>query len=430
MEIKEQSGLRSVLEDVEIPKMFCVRQKFSRDGVEDVPAVLREKLDQEALKARIKPGMTVVMTGSSRQIANMAAILRELASFVKQLGANPYIIPAMGSHGGATAEGQLEILESFGITEASCGCPIFSSMETVQVGRLENGDEVRVDKFAHDADAIIVVGRIKAHTAFRGPYESGLIKMMAIGMGKREGADSLHRSGFQVMGERLPQYAKVVYDHCNIVFGVGTIENEFDQTCRIEVIPGEEIFQREPELLLYAKSRLPRLLFPETDILVVHEIGKNFSGSGMDPNVTGTFGTPYAAGGIQKQRVVVLDLSPESHGSFIGLGMADITSKRVLEKLDTNATYFNMITSTVLGVGKIPMVLEDDKMALQAAIRTLTDVDKSKVRIVYLKNTLSLETVMLSEAMLEEARARDDVEILEEPRPLRFDPEGNLLDFA
>ncbi|MEM5780322.1 MAG: hypothetical protein AAGU02_04150, partial [Lawsonibacter sp.] len=181
---------------------------------------------------------------------------------------------------------------------------------------------------------------------------------------------------------------------------------------------------------LYAKSRLPRLLFPETDILVVHEIGKNFSGSGMDPNVTGTFGTPYAAGGIQKQRVVVLDLSPESHGSFIGLGMADITSKRVLEKLDTNATYFNMITSTVLGVGKIPMVLEDDKMALQAAIRTLTDVDKSKVRIVYLKNTLSLETVMLSEAMLEEARARDDVEILEEPRPLRFDPEGNLLDFA
>lgn len=429
MEIKEQSGLRKVLEDVQIPKMFCVRQKFSRDGIENIPAILREKLDQEALKARIKPGMTVVLTGSSRQIANMPVILRELALFVKQMGAKPYIIPAMGSHGGATAEGQLEILHSFGITEEFCGCPIFSSMETVQVGRLENGDEVRMDKFAHNADAIVVVGRIKAHTAFRGPYESGLIKMMAIGMGKREGADSLHRAGFKVMGERLPQYAKVVYDNCNIIFGVGTIENEFDQTCRIEVIPGEEIFQREPELLLYAKSRLPRLLFPETDILMVHEIGKNFSGSGMDPNVTGTFGTPYATGGIRKQRVVVLDISPESHGSFIGLGMADITSKRVMEKLDTNATYFNMITSTVLGVGKIPMVLEDDKMALQAAIRTLTDVDKSKVRIVYLKNTLSLETVMISEAMLEEAKAREDIEILEEPRQLRFDSEGNLLDF-
>lgn len=429
MEIKEQSGLRAVLENTPLPKVCLVRQIFQRDGIPDVPACLREKLDRQDLKERIKPGMRVVLTGSSRQIHNMPEILRELASFVRAQGGEPWIIPAMGSHGGATDEGQRQILESYGITEEFCGCPIYSSMETVRVGALPNGDEVRVDKFAHEADAVIVVGRVKAHTAFRGPYESGLIKMMAIGMGKRAGADSLHREGFGKMGERLPEYAKVVFDSCNVIFGVAPIENEFDETCRVEVIPAEEIFDREPELLRYAKSRLPRILVPETDVLVVREIGKNFSGSGMDPNVTGTFGTPYATGGIQKQRTVVLDISPESHGSYIGLGKADVSTKRVFEKLDTNATYFNMITSTVLGVGKIPMILEDDKLALQTAVKTLTQVDRDRIRLVYIKNTLSLEHIIVSEALAEEIRGREDMEVLEAPRPLRFDEHGTLLDF-
>lgn len=430
MDIQEQSGLRKVLAGVEFPKVLRVRQKFTKDGIRDVSALLNEKLDRENLRARIKPGMTVVLTGSSRQVANMPEVLRELASFVKKQGGKPYIIPAMGSHGEATAEGQREILIGYGITEDFCGCPIFSSMETVQVGHLENGDEVCVDKFAHDADAVVVVGRIKPHTAFRGPYESGLVKMMAIGMGKREGADSLHRSGFGVMGERLPKYAKVVFDHCPVVLGVGLIENEFDQTCRVEVLPAEEIFEREPELLQYARSRMPRLLFPETDILVVREIGKNFSGSGMDPNVTGTFGTPYASGGIKKQRTVVLDISAESHGNFIGLGKADITTKRAFEKLQTNSTYLNMLTSTVLEVGKIPMVMEEDRMALQAAIKTLTGVDKDRIRVVCIENTLSLEDILISKPLLDEACSMENVEILEPPRDLAFDAAGTLLEFA
>lgn len=416
------------MEEVPIPGMCRVRQRFDRDGISDVAAVLREKLNDEKLKARIRPGMRVVLTGSSRQIANMPLILKKLAAFVRAQGGEPCIIPAMGSHGGATAEGQKALLEGYGITEDYCGCPILSSMETVRVGQLPDGDEVRMDRFAHEADAVIVVGRIKAHTAFRGTYESGLVKMMAIGMGKRAGADSLHRAGFGKMGERLPLYAKVVFDNCNVIFGVAPIENEFDQTCRIEVIPAEEIFDQEPELLRYAKSRLPRILLPETDVLIVGEIGKNFSGSGMDPNVTGIFGTPYATGGIQKQRVVVLDLSEQTHGNFIGLGMADTTTKRAFEKLDTNAAYFNMLTSTVLCVGKIPMVLEDDKLAIQAALKTLTQVDRDHIRMVYLKNTLSLETIMVSEALLEQVRGRDDMEILEQPHPLSFDSEGRLLD--
>ena len=392
------------MEEVPIPGMCRVRQRFDRDGISDVAAVLREKLNDEKLKARIRPGMRVVLTGSSRQIANMPLILKKLAAFVRAQGGEPCIIPAMGSHGGATAEGQKALLEGYGITEDYCGCPILSSMETVRVGQLPDGDEVRMDRFAHEADAVIVVGRIKAHIAFRGTYESGLVKMMAIGMGKRAGADSLHRAGFGKMGERLPLYAKVVFDNCNVIFGVAPIENEFDQTCRIEVIPAEEIFDREPELLRYAKSRLPRILLPETDVLIVGEIGKNFSGSGMDPNVE------------------------QTHGNFIGLGMADTTTKRAFEKLDTNAAYFNMLTSTVLCVGKIPMVLEDDKLAIQAALKTLTQVDREHIRMVYLKNTLSLETIMVSEALLEQVRGRDDMEILEQPHPLSFDSEGRLLD--
>lgn len=430
MEIKDQSQLRKVLENTPIPKMCMVRQHFQRDGITDVGPFLREKLERSGMGERIHPGMRVVLTGSSRQIANMPVILREIAAFVKERGGQPYIIPAMGSHGGATAEGQRAILESYGITEEFCGCPIYSSMETVRIGQVPSGDEVRVDRFAAEADGVIVVGRIKAHTAFRGVYESGLIKMMAVGMGKRAGADSLHKDGFGKVGERLPVFARVVYDHCKILFGVAPIENEFDETCRIEVIPAEEIFDREPELLRYAKTRLPRLMIPETDVLIVREIGKNFSGSGMDPNVTGTFGTPFASGGIRKQRTVVLDVSDESHGSFVGLGMADVTTKRAFEKLDTNATYFNMITSTVLKVGKIPMVLEDDKLAIQTALKTLTLVDRNNIRMVYIKNTLSLERILISEALLDEARKQPDLEILEEPRDLRFDDAGTLLDFA
>lgn len=430
MEIKEQSGLRKILGDIEIPKVHLIHQNFINDEIKDVPAYLRERINTESIKSRIKPGMKVVMTGSSRQIANMPLILKELAAFVKEQSAYPYIIPAMGSHGGATAEGQRKILESYGITEEACGCPIFSSMDTVQVGVMSCGDEVRMDKFAHSADAIIVVGRIKPHTAFRGPYESGLIKMIAIGMGKREGADSLHRAGFDMMGVRLPEYAKVVFDHCNVIFGVAAIENEYDRTCRIEVIPAEEIFDKEPALLEYSKRRLPRILFPETDILMVHEIGKNFSGSGMDPNVTGTFVIPTLSGGIKKQRTIVFDISLQSHGSYVGLGMADITTKRAFEKLDTNATYFNIITSMLLNNVKIPMIMEDDKLALQTAIKTLIGVDKSKIRIVYIKNTLSLHEVLISEALLQEAKNQKEIEIIEGPRPLRFDANGNLVDFA
>lgn len=429
MILEEQSEIRKILANTKLPKFALVRQAFPDDDIQNVPEYLNDKLNDPELKMRIKPGMRVALTGSSREIDNMPVILRELARFVKAQGAEPFIVPAMGSHGGATAQGQKELLEGYGITEEVCECPILSSMETVRVGYVGE-DEVRMDKYAHEADAIILVGRIKAHTAFRGRYESGMIKMMAIGLGKREGADSLHKRGFGEMGERLPKFAKVVFDNCNIVFGVAPIENEKDHTCRIEVIKAEEIFDKEPDLLLYAKSRMPRIILPDTDVLVVREIGKNFSGSGMDPNVTGTFGTPYATGGISKQRTVVLDLSEETHGNHLGLGNADVTSRRAFDKIRTNGCYANMLTSTVLKVGKIPMVMEDDEMALKAAVKLLTSGDRDNARMVYIKNTLSLQTILVSEPQLAEVREHADMEILEEPRELRFDEQRNLLDFA
>lgn len=430
MKIEQQTEIRKVLAAQQLPRMAVIRQQFPDDAIADVPAHLRGQLRAENIRNRIRPGMRVVLTGSSRQIHDMPVVLRELASFVRARGAQPYIIPAMGSHAGAIAEKQKELLESYGITEEFCGCPIYSSMETVQVGALDNGDEVRVDRFAHDADAVIVVGRVKAHTSFSGPFESGLVKMMAIGMGKRQGADSLHRSGFGAMAVRMPQYAKQVFDSCRIAFGVAIVENERDLTCRLEVIPAEEIFDREPALLQYAKSRMPRFLFPEADVLVVREIGKNISGAGMDPNITGTFSTPYVTGGLKKQRTVVLDIAEESHGAFVGMGFADLTTVRAFEKMSTNATYLNLLTATTIQSARIPMVMEDDRLALQAAVKTLVGVDKSRVRMACIRNTLTMDRIMVSEELLRQIRDTEGITVIREPRELRFDENGALLDLA
>lgn len=430
MIIGDYSKINEILDEVVIPRMVKVRQIFPEEAIEDVAGTVREKLNQPEFIARIQPGMRVALTGSSRKIANMNVVLREVASFVRERGAEPYIIPAMGSHGGSTAQGQKEILTGYGITEEFCGCPIHSSMEVAYLGDTPEGLPVYIDKFAAESDAIILVGRIKGHTAFRGTYESGLAKMMTIGLGKQVGADSMHDAGFGELAKRIPIFAKVVLEHAPISFGVGVMENALDQTCRVEVLKGEEIMEKEPALLEYAKSRMPRLMLPETDVLIVREIGKNFSGSGMDPNVTGTWSTPYGGGGIRKQRTVVLDVADSSHGNFLGLGQADTTTFRVLKKMDLANTYPNALTSTVIIPVKMAMFMDNDKHAIQAAIKTLNGVDKNKVRIVYIKNTLYLKEIFVSEALLEEVKASNEMEILEEARAFQFDPEGNLVDFA
>lgn len=428
MEIKKQDNIRKLLADIPLPRMVKVRQHFERDEIEDVAGTLRGKLAREEIAGRIRPGMRIVLTGSGREITNMNVVLRELASFIREHEAFPFIIPAMGSHGSSTSEGQKEVLAGYGITEEFCGCPIHSTMETVLLGHTDEGDPVFMDAFAAGADAIIAVGRIKPHTAFRGRYESGLMKMLAVGIGKQRGADSIHRLGFGPLKDRIPAFADVVMKKCTVLFGVGVIENAFKRTCRIEVVRSEEIAEKEPPLLEYAKKRMPAILFPETDVLVVRTIGKNYSGSGMDPNISGTWATPFGGGGIRKQRTVVLDLDDKSHGNSLGAGMADFTTLRLFHKIDFTALYPNGLTSTVIEPCKIPMVLENDEMAIQAAIKTCTGIDRQKVRMVMIRNTAELETILVSEAMSGSAPLPEGVEIIGEPEEIRFDEEGNIAE--
>ena len=424
------SIIEGLLKNTHIPDMFPVRQKFDATQIEDLPAEIEKQLDAANVSMLLKPGMSICVTASSRGIDRQNVILREIVRFLQKCGCKPFIIPAMGSHGGATAEGQRTILASYGITKEFCGCPIISSMETVRLGDVEeNGErlEVRVDKHAYEADGIVVFGRIKPHSAFRGPYESGLTKMMCIGLGKQAGADSLHRDGFGTFKTRIPLFGNYVRTHANVLFGVATIENAYDKSNRITVLKNEEIPKQEPALLKYAFSLMPRILVDKTDVLVVKEIGKNFSGSGMDPNITGTWSTPYGGGGIQKQRTVVLDLTDVSHGNGLGIGQADTTTLRFYNKLNYLETYPNALTSTVFLPVKLAMVLRDDEMAIRGAIKTCNHFDPANPKVVLIRNSLSMDEIYLSKAFWDEVQGTPGIEIAGKPAPLPFDETGNLL---
>ena len=426
--MRERQFVADLVSDQKLPRMFRAKQKFLRNSieVEKIPNIIEHLLSDEKFSSQIKPGMRIAITAGSRGIANVALTTKCIADFVKKKGAKPFIVPAMGSHGGATAEGQREILEGYGITEAYTGCPIVSSMEVKKIGLTEDGREVFIDKHAAEADGIILGCRIKPHTAFRGPYESGMMKMMAIGLGKQHGAEVCHEAGFKNMAKNVPMFGKAIIENAPILFAVPTIENAYDETWKITAVNADEIEEKEPELLKEAAANMPRILVDSYDVLVVDQIGKNFSGDGMDPNITGTFCTPYATGGIQSQKVCVLDLSPETHGNGIGLGYSSATTKRVFDKLDLASMYPNAITCTVLGGVRIPIIMESDKEAIQVCVKTCNEIDKSNARIVRIPNSLHIEHIMLSEAYYDEVRKNPDMEIESEPEDWGFDENGNL----
>lgn len=426
--MRERQFVADLVSDQVLPKMFKVKQVFPRPVIEQdkIPGMIHAYLSEESFAGRIKPGMRIAITAGSRGIANVALVTRLIAEFVRSRGAEPFVVPAMGSHGGATAQGQKEVLESYGITESYLGCPILSSMEVTKIGVNEEGMDVFIDKYAAEADGIIVSCRIKPHTAFRGPYESGIMKMMAIGLGKQHGAEVCHEAGFKNMAKYVPMFGRAIIKHAPILFAVAVIENAFDETCKIAAVRAEDIAEKEPPLLKEAFALMPRILVDSCDVLVVDQIGKNFSGDGMDPNITGTFCTPYASGGIQAQRVCVLDLSPETHGNGIGLGYSSATTKRVFKQLDLASMYPNAITCTVLGGVRIPIIMESDKEAIQVCVRTCNEIDKKNPRIVRIPNSLHLEHIMLSESYYNEAKDHPDIIIESEPQYLPFDEDGNL----
>lgn len=430
--MRERPFVADLVSGMEVPKMFRVKQRFPRPKIEpeEIPGLMHHLLSQEKFSSRVKPGMRIAITAGSRGIANVALTTKCIVDFCKSRCAQPFIVPAMGSHGGATAEGQKAILAGYGITDEAMGCPIISSMEVKCIGKNEEGGDVFIDRNAAEADGIILGCRVKPHTAFRGPYESGMMKMMAIGLGKQYGAEVCHAAGFQNMHKNVPLFGKAIIRNAPILFAVPTIENAFDETCRIEAVAAEEIETVEPELLRYAFTQMPRIWVDSCDVLIVDQIGKNFSGDGMDPNITGTFCTDCATGGIDAQRVAVLNLSPETHGNAIGLGYSSATTERVFRQLDLRSMYPNAITCTVLGGVRIPIVMESDRECIQCCIQTCTEIDKKAPRLVRIPNSLHLEHIMLSEIYRNEVRDNeyyaDKLEIESEPEALPFDHNGDL----
>ncbi|WP_078549596.1 nickel pincer cofactor-dependent isomerase, group 22 [Litchfieldia alkalitelluris] len=419
--------IQDLLKDIPVPKMVKVRQHFDDKKLENLEQDLKGKLNQEIIRKKVKPSMEIAIAVGSRGMDRLVDITSVTVQYLKELGAIPFIVPSMGSHGGATAEGQREVLAHLGVTEETVGAEIRSSMDVIKLGELSSGLPVYVDQFASKADGIVVINRIKPHTAFRGPVESGIMKMISIGLGKQKGAEACHQLGFKYMAENVPAMAKMIMEKTPVLFGVASIENAFDKVTSVEVVAAEEIAEKEPDLQKQAKQLLPKLFFEQIDVLVIDKIGKNISGDGMDPNITGRYPTPYAHGGPEVNKMVVLDLTHETEGNANGVGTADFTTQRLVDKMNLEFTYANGLTSTVCAPTKIATTLSNDKEAIQAAIKTCNILDFTKVKMVRIKNTLEISEIEVSEALLDHINQHPQMDQSSELFELSFDENGNLF---
>ncbi len=414
------------------PKMVEARQRTDQPRLDDYVTEIRRQLNSKGLASKVRKGQRIAITAGSRGIANIPEILRTVVEEVKAAGGEPFLIPAMGSHGGATPHGQVEALRTLGITEESVCAPIVSSMEVDKIGEI-GGTPVYVDRNALKADGIIVVGRVKPHTDFKGEIESGLMKMMAIGLGKQKGAEMIHHNLYEGYHTLLPAAARLIMEKAPIIMGLALLENARHETCKVVALKPNEFEAAELKLLEEAKGLLARLPFKELDLLVVEEIGKNISGVGMDTNVTGRFWMPGESDpdAAKIDKIVVLDLSPETHGNAIGIGLADLTTRRVFDKIDYPSTYVNCLTQGTCATGKIPIWLPSDRDAIDTALRIIGPIDRAKARVMIIKNTQELERLWISESLAEQVR-RDKklakrVELLGEPREVQFDVLGTLI---
>ncbi|MDR2088707.1 MAG: DUF362 domain-containing protein [Clostridiales Family XIII bacterium] len=418
-----------LIADVPLPKMAPVCQHFSAGRIE--PGAIYETVRAELLNAglarRLHAGQRVAVTAGSRGIVNIALITKAIADTCLELEAKPFIVPAMGSHGGATAEGQRAVLTAYGITEAYCGCPILSSMETVEAARTRDGESLYMDRHAATADAIIVCGRIKPHTAFRGPYESGLMKMLVVGLGKQKGADAFHGKGYGNFARLLPAYGKLLLENKPVIMGLGLLENAFDETCLIRAVPPERFEADEPELLERAKRNMAKIYFAGCDILIIDRIGKDISGDGADPNITGAFATPYAGGGISTQRIAILDISPGTRNP-LGVSGAHVTTRRLYEKADLDQMYINCITSRILEGARMPLVVANDREALQICLKTCPTYGAEGPTVIRIADTLHLSRISVSENLLGTAAQIPELEIVAGASDIRFDEQGNFAE--
>ena len=412
-----------------LPDLFRLRQTFDRPRVDDIAGEVRRQMEHLDLGRRVQTGQSVAITVGSRGIRNMREIIAASVAVLQEAGAAPFLVPAMGSHGGGTVTGQLNVLESYGITEEYCRCPIRASMETVVVCRANEGFDVHFDRHAYEADHVLVCNRVKPHTNFVGSFESGLMKMMLIGLGKKNGAYIYHRAIQDYTFEQIVRsVGECVLDQCNILGGLAIVENAYDETARLEAVLPEEFAPREQQLLVQARQWMPRLPFGDVDVLVIDEIGKRISGTGMDTNVIGRKPAEELPGQElpRVKNVVVLRLRPDSYGNACGIGRADFTTERVVDAMDRQVTWINCLTGADIESAKTPVHLPTDRATIEAALVQIGLVEPADARVIWIENTLLLENVACSATYQDEAQQRSDLEILSSPRPFPFDDEGNL----
>lgn len=418
---------------MELPRFFRLRQTFERPVVQDIPDTVEAELRKLNLAEQVSPGQTVAITAGSRGIANIPIILKAIVDHVKSLGGVPFIVPAMGSHGGGTAEGQMKVLATLGITPQTCGCEFRASMETVVVCQAQEGFPVYFDKHAFEADHVIVCGRIKKHTDFTGEIQSGLMKMMLIGLGKHEGAKIYHRAIHAYSFPRIVQsVADEVLARCRILCGVGIIENGYDETAHIAAVATADIVAEERKLLAKANALFPQLPFEEADLLIVDQIGKNISGAGMDTNIVGRKYNDHAATGDETPRILrifVRGLTAATHGNATGIGMAEFCLTRVVEQMDRRITNINCVTSGHVTAGMLPLYYDTDREAIEAALQTIGLTEPPQAKMMWIPDTLRIDEVLCSERYLPQARSRSNLKVISEPASLPFDRNEMLPDF-
>ena len=414
--------------EIDLPKMATVEQAFVNQPVSDIEAAVFAQINRPEIAATIEPGASIAIGVGSRGIANLEAVTRATVSAIRSLGGEPFIFPAMGSHGGATVEGQTGVLAGYGITEKRVGAPIRATMDTVLVTTMADGTRLYMDKYAHEADGVIVINRIKPHTDFKGAIESGLIKMIVIGMGKIQGATILHTEhGMINFADALPPAAVELVNNIPFLFGLGLVEDGYENTAIIEAVPGGQLIEREQVLQAKAKDMMARLPFPDIDVLIVEQMGKDISGAGIDPNVIGR-GTRAAYGFNHPAitKVVVLDLTDTTKGNACGMGLADVITSTLFKKIDFEYTYANVITSAYLDAGAIPLVMPTEAAAVRVAVKTTPRVKPANARIVHIRDTLTLGTIRVSEALLPQVANNDRLTQISELESVDFDSSGKL----
>ena len=412
------------------PLLFPVRQRFASHAIPDLGAAVRESLDVSALRTRVRAGDTVAIAVGSRGIANLSEIVREVVAYVSAIEGKPVIIPAMGSHGGATAEGQRAVLAKYGVDE-SIGCPVAASMDTVLVGTTDKGVEVHFDKVASQSDHLIVVNRIKPHTRLVGGLQSGVIKMLMIGLGKHRGA-CLYHQVFPQYDYRLDHLASdivdMIIDKTPIRLGLAIVEDAYENTSVIEAIEPKSLVTREPELLEIARSRMPRLPFDSADLLIVDRIGKEISGTGMDTNVVGRKANDKCAAPDEFpkiKQIYVRALTEKTAGNACGIGTAEYTHRRVIQAMNPDVTRINCVTSAHITAGAVPVTFESDRDVCDAVVSQTAADRRQALKWMWISDTLDLSRLRCSRAYLDEARRRDDLEILGDPTPISFDDHGD-----